>query len=149
MSNLILPLEKQVTSLELSKELKELGAPQNTYLHWILDKELADADYIAEIGIPFNVNGDANSYAAYTAAELGVLLPESISFEKRTYYLSIKKDADLYENYIQMWLVKYVSNDNYNYYLTGWSDVLANAMSGMLINLLENKLLSFEGKGDE
>lgn len=91
---MILPLEKQVVSLELAKRLKELGAPQDSlfvYRHWrgcgqvIVDKKKEkyfDYPHYRKIKPQTSV-----ICAAYTVAELGELLrngrvPMSISREE-------------------------------------------------------------------
>ncbi|SRR6266702_6047336 len=69
---------KQVTSLELSKKLKELGVKQESLFSWFYDEEDKDNQ-----GIAFDIQySDASTYdedkwicSAFTVAELGELLP--------------------------------------------------------------------------
>lgn len=88
-------LEDQVCTLEQAKRLKELGVAQNSYFSWCGDEtsRLKDNGNSAEIGpwvfvsttIPFN-NMEADHRAdvpsakpfaaAFTVAELGVMLPD-------------------------------------------------------------------------
>lgn len=86
-------LEDQVTSLELSKRLKELGVKQESLLWWIEwgdDIEVCDEEYIEfheksdyprvvfchtckpELGVP----PKSNIVSAFTASELGEMLPD-------------------------------------------------------------------------
>ena len=73
MTDLILPLEKQVSTLESSKILKELGVPQRSLFYW--------ADVSNVKGNPGHkcviLNGNCDkleNYSAFTVAELGELL---------------------------------------------------------------------------
>lgn len=66
---MILPIEQQVASRELSERLKELGFPQDTLWWWVFDKiELASnaikrSEFIQD-----------NYCAAPTSAEIGMFL---------------------------------------------------------------------------
>lgn len=62
-------LEEQVTSLELSKRLKELGVKQESFFNWNNGK--LESDHVMK-----NYNGYENCIAAFTVAELGELLPQ-------------------------------------------------------------------------
>ena len=63
---MILPLEKQVCSLELAKKLKELGVRQESIFYWEKRDgwELVDDPYDDQFEL----------YSAFTVAELGELL---------------------------------------------------------------------------
>ena len=81
-------LEQQVTNLELSKKLKELGVKQDSLFYWIGDEEdkmfLGDIDKTLKvIGTPFDGLEQEDYeiiYSAYTVAELGEML--KVAFEK-------------------------------------------------------------------
>ena len=123
----MIPLEKQVTSLEPSMRLKELGVKQDSLWYWgertfangadIIDKEKANSSAWIKI------------CSAFTVAELGEALPSSI---KTNYgdlnYLHIAKLKNSKE-----WLVAYFHDE-----IRG--DTEANARAKMLIWLIENKL---------
>lgn len=65
-------LQKQVTSLELSKRLEKLGMSQDSYFGWY---ETLDNDIVLGHHLEY-----ANPlYSAYTVAELGELLPGNIN----------------------------------------------------------------------
>jgi len=74
-------LDQQVTSLELSKRLRALGAPQTSIFFWVETKK-ADANPVIvgpdAVDIP-----DADFYSAFTVAELGALIPYSFVSERR------------------------------------------------------------------
>lgn len=76
-----LPLEKQVTSLELSKRLKELGASQESYFKWV-DGELWDRTMQSDYETP-GTAPRSEWIAAFTASELGEMFPEHISSERK------------------------------------------------------------------
>ena len=65
-------IEQQVTSLQISQRLKELGVPQESFFSWsTLDNELIYGGVKSEILI-----------SAFTVAELGEMLPSNISCYK-------------------------------------------------------------------
>ena len=71
---MVLELEKQVTSLELSKELKELDVNQNTLFSWI---EYPDGTFHVELTKYAISLGEKEKelFAAFTVAEHGEALP--------------------------------------------------------------------------
>jgi hypothetical protein len=80
---MILPLTQQVAPLALCRRLKELGAPQQSFLAW--SKRTSNGDvrptltgaadvYCGKGGVP----AFENIAAAYTVAELGALLPAEV-----------------------------------------------------------------------
>lgn len=85
-------LESQVTSLELSKRLKELGVKQESYFWWnIVDEKLYSGREIEVFATDGYVEGDvlwlSNFISAFTVAELGETLPSEIEVEETEYYL--------------------------------------------------------------
>lgn len=79
-------LENQVTSLELSKRLKELGFKQESLFYWIeqsdgiiVNRSLAmykeNGCDLKILWGKFTLYGDYEKYSAYTVAELGEMLP--------------------------------------------------------------------------
>jgi len=76
-------LEKQVCSLKLAKKLKELGVKQESLFYWWRcyadesDKEIWNLDY----GKYYKEDGMEGMCSAFTVAELGEMLPESIDNE--------------------------------------------------------------------
>ena len=67
-------LEEQVVSLELAKELKELGVKQESLFTWFrrYNPEHDEHDYIIELTSEFNQSGE--DYSAFTVAEVGELI---------------------------------------------------------------------------
>lgn len=141
-------LENQVTSLELSQKLKELGFPQESLFVWernhrgefeIITKEDFHLDHLRN-----NYRTPEDLFcSAYTVAELGEMAPSEIrkevSYEEtteETFYLEIRKDE-------QWWKIEYVYYyyepcDSFNVIDKNLSDALAK----MLIYLKENNLLT-------
>jgi hypothetical protein len=74
-------LDEQVTSLDFSKRLHALGAPQKSVFYWVETKQ-GDANPLIvgpdAVDIP-----DANFYSAFTVAELGAMIPYSFVSELR------------------------------------------------------------------
>jgi hypothetical protein len=76
---MILPLEKQVCSIEAAKRLRELGFPQESLFYWTahcLNESMFDIVSAETRKRTFNHEWPCIS--AYTVAELGELLPASI-----------------------------------------------------------------------
>lgn len=120
---MILPIEKQVCSLELAKRLKELGVPKESYFKWHSVKGDREKDcYVThdDAGYGYEL------CAAFTVAELGEMLPHKYQMVK-----GVSGDS---------WLV--CQNGKM---LTGPNSIaktLADAMAQMVIYLIENKLVS-------
>ncbi len=112
-------LEDQVTNLELSKKLKELGVKQESLFVWY--------------GLPFWIpvldtfkNKDGlELYSAFTVAELGEMLPHHVTSTKSI------------NNY---WYSDWQFNNGTEH--VEESDKEADVRAKMLIYLIENKLIS-------
>lgn len=131
-------LKNQVTNLELSKKLKELGVKQES-LFWWNKFENDQADPIWDISRSakeevFGIDVKEN-VSAFTVAELGVLLPRVILVEQKVY------------NYQQLFAINeayYIQYYDFDrrighYHVRDYSE--ANARAKMLIYLLENDLI--------
>lgn len=70
----MLSLDQQVCSLELSIKLKKLGIAQNSYFYWS-EKHLADS---GEFEILHMARSWPATFSAFTAAELGEMLPNDV-----------------------------------------------------------------------
>ena len=70
-------MEKHVTSLELSKKLKELGVKQESEFYW--SKEYTGKGWVYEIkhkGYTLEVNGkEVEHLSAFLSSELGEMIP--------------------------------------------------------------------------
>lgn len=126
-------LEKQVSSPELSKRLKELGVKQESHFRW----------YHASL-IPWNVvtsHGFSNEEArerspsAFTVAELGEMLPTYI--EKDGEQLFLLSDVSPGN-----WGVMYAESDYNKFKVEITADTEADARARMLQYLLENGIVS-------
>lgn len=71
-------LEQQVTSLEISKRLKELGVKQKSLLCWY---EWDDKSVSLQTEIVLDENS-IDGYSAFTVAELGEMLPHGVETGK-------------------------------------------------------------------
>lgn len=129
-------LEQQVTSLKLSKRLKELGVEQESLFSWVKPKEAKNwvCWYYRELCSKEVKNWD--DVSAFTVAELG---------EMFNFHLSLQKGEKHW--YVRFWwgdypdLLKNMGGDRTNWYETGDKNP-ANALAQMLIYLLENKLIT-------
>lgn len=90
-----LPLEQQVTSLALSKRLKELGVKQRSLFAW---HEYTPSYYMSKPTIEAKVvygREHENDIAAFTVAELGEMLPREIeNDELGTQYFSMSRQTN-------------------------------------------------------
>ena len=136
----MMKLEDQVCNLKLSKKLKELGVKQESLFYW-LDGNVMSVDKIEWARIEFNSELTTYSlkeiYSAFTVAELGEGLPESIITKQcpDSFYLSITK----LENNI--WEVCYVTDTDYTVLHYTQDLIEANARALMRIYLIENGLV--------
>lgn len=130
-------LEQQVTSLELSKRLKELGVKQESYFyHWNTG---IDFEIISRIGLA--IVGDKEipeNYSAFTVAELGEFLPFRFSHGERNCYLECTKTSDNQWNIIY----RYRMREGMVQECGTTATTEADAHAKMLIYLLENNLLA-------
>lgn len=140
-------LEQQVTSLELSKRLKELGVKQESLFYWHNysltaygwskwnfnknDWYITDESYIKEIndsnGYTSSIPKEAEEYSAYTVAELGEMLPSYFASHNRGF----KDMGD--------WLC--FDNGENKPDISQRAETEADARAKCLIYLLENNLL--------
>lgn len=141
-------LEQQVTSLELSKRLKELGVKQESYFVW--------ANYI---GQPPNFESSWTLYpsdsedwgnqearehiAAFTVAELGEMLPGELDGGVWYWHECSPRGS------VKNWLEWFEDEDGDKKQLDGQSHewlisahTEADARAKMLVYLLENKLIT-------
>ena len=100
-------LEQQVVSLELSKQLKELGVKQESLWYWF---EIYGRQWKKSVEYEIHTKNDVDKYrrfittpldnlsiySAFTVAELGEMLPTVI---KTGYYLRITKDGKWWRCY--------------------------------------------------
>lgn len=141
--------ENIVCSFELSKKLREFGVKQESLFYWY--PQLNGTYIIRSLARSWD-----STYSAFTAEELGQILPKSIR----------KDDSEPFDNY-RMYITRFYTvsvsmtmTDNYivNYEcdtteVSGpdswlrrklvqgiYDPSLANAMARMLIHLIENKL---------
>ncbi len=139
-------LEQQVTSLEISKKLKELGVKQKSLFYHYQKKRpknpnMHEFDYCQKDQKwclwwkPLKQEGRLyRIYSAFTVAELGGMLPNVLQIEDggSTVWLEIIK--------ITKWEVQYVEGSAEPIFKKQ-DESEANARGKMLIYLLENKLI--------
>lgn len=150
-------LNKQVPSLELCKKLKELGYPQEGLFWW----KLQIINGIKQWNI---VNEKPEDYkeelfcVAPTVAELGERLPMVINDSNGEYMAIQMQTSDItfvpkklknrmIKTMTKKWKVWYDDGFRDEHEIVGFIDETeADARAKMLIYLLENKLISLEGK---
>lgn len=127
----------QVTSLELSKKLYELGVKQESFFHWYVSKrskysfilESKTCNYVVDSQDTYDI------YSAFTASELWELLPAAIDrnpIEILKTWFSDKHRISIANGGIK------IEDDN-----------LCNALAKMLVHLIENKLIDNNNKAEQ
>jgi len=123
-------IEDQVCSLELSKKLKELGVRQESYFYWY-DDTVAHKMYFAGGGLVGSK--PIEKYSAYTASELGEMLPMEVFKNDICFALASWKIP-------KGWRIFYGGND---FCLHGETEEKeSDARAKMIIYLIESNLLS-------
>lgn len=121
-------LEQQVTSLELSKRLKELGVKQESYFQWrCAENDVGTLTWWIEVG-----QGDyqyPNAISAYTTSELGEKMLKRIKIH-------------VYRDTSGKWWVNMPKSEIAKDGLMFSGDTEAEARGLMLEYLIKNKLIT-------
>ncbi len=139
-------LPQQVCSLDLAKRLQELGVKQESLFWWIqqvqehLERNGTVTFIPTESWVVNDRPGSADSYSAFTVAELGEILPESIHVSGAPFHLRITHGTRA----VHHWAIGYT-----NYDASWWPGLIdekneANGRAKLLVYLLENNLLTVE-----
>lgn len=127
-------LEDQVVSLELSKQLKELGVKQESLFYWEIDLQNKWRLFFEDGSPRMNPNA-----SAFTVAELGQLLPSTLELDS----LQIFKDPEWSSD----WVVQYglfgelPSGETFKPKVFFGDESLANACAKMLIYLITQRII--------
>lgn len=130
-------LEQQVTSIQISKKLEELGVKQESLFYWIKDNRyrLDNTDFELSFGTPKGAYSndkkkiesenwlDGEIFSAFTVAELGEMLQE---------WKNLRLDSTKDSN---GWSIAKNETDRI------YADTEADARGKMLIYLLEHNLI--------
>lgn len=125
-------LADQVTSLELSERLKELGVRQESLFFYVFRR---DASILLTPDAEENKLVTPNFvWSAFSAAELGELLPYYIEYQDGDigWEPELILSKEINETKQTYWTV------NYGAFICKEDDNLSNAMAKMLIHLIEN-----------
>lgn len=147
-------LQNQVCSLELSKRLKELGVLQDSLFYWFqFRNESSSIEHWENTYTDLIRKGEKRKYnerdylkdkiyySAFTAAELGEILPHLLQADtasKKNSHLETLKDID------NRWLIAYATDEIAPPRICIIEKNEANARARMLIYLLENKLMELQ-----
>ena len=138
-------LENQVTNLELSQKLKELGVKQESHWMWVKyefwkEPKLWASDLATELKITCLSGKREYAYSAFTVAELGEMLPAELENNGIAVGLTIEKthigseSSPLYGNW---GVVYFYQPTNSNKLHSTVEKNLADAMAKMKIYLLK------------
>ena len=144
--------EQEVISLDLSKKLKELGAPQESLFYWEVPHDYKRV-HQGVIPIVNELPGQGNVrsrfffyYSAFTAVELGQLLPPSIPLYQGSLEsadLQITREYNSSTKTIDEWCCWYKRSDTGSALIEQFGgSSMTDALAKMLIYLLESKLLA-------
>ena len=128
-------LQDITTSLELSKKLKEVGFPQDTYFYWSKNMDLVHWRVENREFYKVDLRTDI---AAPTAEELLEWLPAYID-KKQGLWLSLEKIDTATKN-----KYKACYGDEGISYIERVDNTPANAIARMVIYLAKNKIIKFE-----
>src|SRR5260370_11682568 len=135
-------LEAEVTSLELSKKLKELGVKQESAFYW--ERSMFTDGWELQSIERASLKASYEIYSAFTVAELGEMLPSSIKYTlaggrkpKYSHYLHMLSSDHFSSG---KWTVSY-STYRSNRTIDFMDDSEADARAKMLIYLLEMKMV--------
>lgn len=147
-------LPSQLSSLELSKKLRELKVKQESLFFWIApedsEKWPAKLVYKTGLGVYYENGAGVNEktfklapvfVSAFTSAELGEMLPAKIN----GFHIRYEKTATEYGFF--RWSVTYweIGREDEQRFEGRYSDIgEADARAKMLIYLLEHNLLTIE-----
>lgn len=143
-------IEKHVTSLELSKRLKELGALQESYFFWH-EFNLADFEEGESVGTlrpemewhltssSLNTDG-AGHCSAFLASELGEMLPPA--WYRTHVWLQITRQWNQEaKNHAGKWIAAYDPEPSYDQIGPFMEDSMPNALAKLLIHLIEQGIV--------
>ena len=132
-------LEQQVTSLKLSKRLKELGVKQESLFEWGYHGDCLMLMQTHKW--PEKDNGGDVPVSAYTVAELGELLPGTIETDKENGKL-LEYDVTYQKLQLSTWMVALDCSSYEGGSLIQFSGTEADARAKCLIHLIEKGLIS-------
>lgn len=140
-------LQNQVCALKQAKRLKELRVIQDSFFYWtqtyinlieefkvlpIQNCSFFDLEDNEDVTDLLDGDGENEIYAAFTVAELGVMLPKQFGDDRIWDSLPLSNTGIPFS---ECWLK---SNNGYKYF--GAFKTEAEARAAMLIYLLENRL---------
>lgn len=135
-------LEQQVTSLELSRKLKELGVKQEGYFTWYKHLSEDDGTEVWTVNSEHNRPYANPMFSAFTVAELGEMLPKTVlvsrpRYRARMFYLHCGRygvGAGHRPHFVKYWFSKVTDFEERE-------ETEVHARATMLIYLIENKLI--------
>jgi hypothetical protein len=144
----MLPLEDQICAIEHAKRFKELGIKQHSLFYFVKDQFTqlpmmeCNPDKFIIRSKPFITSNPDNFYSAFTVAELGEMLPATITIPHTWAPYELKMYKHSYGYYIAYYTPNREEGYTLLYALKDKKE--ANARAKMLIYLLENKLITVE-----
>lgn len=124
-------LQDITVSLDLAKELKKLGFPQDTYFYWSKNMDLKNWKIENRQFYKIDKRSDMS---APTTEELLEWLPDIVR----------GRNAWIMGRYKEHFIIKYTNKDNELDSIQTTGIGLANCLAEMVIYLAKNKIIKFE-----
>jgi hypothetical protein len=134
-------LEQQVCCRALSQKLEKLGVKQESYFFWARPTHLPDLRWVCwpfeKLSTPGGDTANWDQISAFTVAELGEMLPQSIT-DGGMSFLECDRIGKWEVGYVNL----YEPDSTKSLICSCEADTEADARAEMLIYLLENKLIA-------
>lgn len=138
-------LEDQVCSLPLAKRLKELGVKQESLMYWRIECGGREPFLVIQHRLSIDRECSCSEVSAFTAAEMGKLLPSGIEWEGHIMTFESWTYGDPMKHAVKY---RIVGNDEslHRAPVNAFSEENeADTRAKMLIYLIENGLLKEKG----
>ena len=137
-------VEEQVCKLELAEKLRKLGVEQRSLWYWCRHEDAVQHHFAYELEWhDLDCRATSDKVAAFTVAELGEMLPWSITRSDKQKFAPVfyKNRGDFSDEF--RWSVEYSSYtlDNGEIEVQCVADNEADARAKILIYLLKNKII--------
>ena len=132
-------IEWQVTNLDLSRKLKELGVKQESLFYWSRSTHFNQYELLLGGHSVFETADTEHKISAFTVSELGEMLPSVIHLGG-----TAKMVLVIGRTLGEQWRIDY-RNEDLGKPITTIADTEANARAAMLCHLIESKIIKPKG----
>lgn len=130
-------MKNKVTSLELSKKLKDLGVKQESAFYWV-SQTIPSQDYNFEVQTKeYSEEWGMVKHSAFLSCELGEMLPDEVEIKEESYFMEY---GIAFRGGWQIYL-RQNGSTGYQERYSFEAETEAEARGKMLVYLLENNLI--------